>query len=69
MTAHIATSPVTGRINQGRVNKAGTAFIGVKTDVTSEVLLAVLEKAQFHGGTFDIEGGNRKWVVTVKEIT
>ena len=51
----------------GRVNKAGNAFIGEKTDVTSQVLQAVIEKAQFHGGQFKIEGGGRKWLVTVTE--
>lgn len=61
----IATSPLTGRIYAGRVNKAGIAFVGTKHDVTSDVLRAVIEKAQFHGGTFDIEGGGKKWVVTV----
>ncbi len=61
----IATSPLTGRIFQGRTNKAGNAFIGEKKDVTSDVLRAVIEKAEFHGGSFDIEGGGEKWVVTV----
>ena len=65
MSSRIAVSPLTGRIHQGRVNKAGTAFIGGKRDVTSEVLCAVIEKAQFHGGNFEIEGGGQKWVVTV----
>ncbi len=69
MTNRIAVSPLTGRIHQGRVNKAGNAFVGEKRDVTSEVLGAVIEKAEFHGGTFDIEGDGRKWVVTVKEST
>ena len=68
MTTNIATSPLTGRINQGRVNKNGTAFIGEKKDVTSQVLQAVIEKADFHGGTFVIEGGIRKWEVFVKEL-
>lgn len=63
----IATSPLTGRIHQGRVNTAGTAFIGNKTDVTSDVLKAVIEKAEFHGGQFDIQGGNSLWIVTVKK--
>lgn len=67
MSARIAVSPLTGRIHQGRVNKAGNAFVGEKKDVTSDVLLAVIEKAQFHGGTFDIEGGGRKFIVTVTE--
>ena len=65
MTTHIATSPLTGRIHAGRVNKAGTAFVGDKKDVTSDVLRAVIEKAQYHGGSFEIEGGGQKWTVTV----
>ena len=67
MTKRIAVSPLTGRIHQGRVNKTGNAFVGNKEDVTSDVLLAIIEKAEYHGGSFDIEGGNRKWIVTVKE--
>lgn len=69
MAEHIATSPLTGRIYAGRVNKAGVAFVGQKRDVTSDVLRAVIEKAEFHGGKFDIEGGGRKWLVTVAEVT
>lgn len=65
MSSRIAVSPLTGRIHQGRVNKSGNAFVGEKRDVTSEVLCAVIEKAQFHGGSFEIEGGGQKWVVTV----
>ena len=64
----IATSPLTGRMFSGRVNKTGNAFIGEKKEVTSEVLKAVIEKAEFHGGAFDIEGGGKKWTVTVKEL-
>lgn len=64
---HIAVSPLTGRIHSGRVNKAGTAFVGEKKDVTSDVLRAVIEKAGYHGGSFEIEGGGRKWTVTVVE--
>lgn len=67
MTTHIATSPLTGRIHQGRVSKDGRSFVGEKKDITSQVLQAVIEKAEYHGGTFDIEGGGRKWIVTVKE--
>lgn len=69
MSARIACSPLTGRIHMGRVNKQGTAFVGEKRDVTSDVLRAVIEKAEFHGGTFEIEGGGQKWTVTVfKEV-
>jgi hypothetical protein len=65
MAIRIGVSPLTGRIFRGRVSKDGDVFIGEKEDVTSDVLRAVLEKAEFHGGTFDIEGGGRKWTVTV----
>lgn len=68
MPDRIATSPLTGRVHAGRVNKAGNAFVGEKRDVTGDVLRAVIEKAEFHGGKFDIEGGGRKWVVTVTEV-
>lgn len=69
MTTKIATSPLTGRIFQGRINKDRTAFVGEKKDVTSDVLGAIIEKADFHGGTFDIVTTNKKWVVTVTEET
>lgn len=68
MTARIAVSPLTGRIFRGRVNKAGDAFIGEKQDVTSDVLKAVVEKSDFHGGTFEIESDGAKWVVTVRKV-
>lgn len=64
--SHIATSPLTGRIHLGRVNKARTAFIGEKKDVTCDVLRALIEKAEFHGGSFEIEGSDgSKRTVTV----
>ena len=40
----IALSLLTGRIYAGRLNKAGDSFVGNKTDVTSDVLRAVIEK-------------------------
>ena len=69
MSARIACSPLTGRIHSGRVNKQGTAFVGEKKDVTSDVMCCVIEKAQFHGGSFVIEGGGEKWTVTVSKET
>jgi hypothetical protein len=68
MSNRIACSPLTGRIHMGRVSKDGTHFVGEKKDVTSDVLCSVIEKADFHGGTFDIEGAGKKWLVTVKEV-
>lgn len=65
MTSRIATAALTGRIYMGRTNKTGTAFAGQKTDVTSDVMKALIDKADFHGGTFEIEGGGEKWTVTV----
>lgn len=67
MSTHIGVSPLTGSIFQGRVNKDGNAFVGVKRDITSDVLRAVIEKAEFHGGSFEIQGGGEKWTVTVKK--
>jgi hypothetical protein len=65
VTSRIACTALTGRIMSGRVNKSRDAFIGVKSDVTSDVLKAVIDKAAFHGGSFDVEGGDEKWVITV----
>jgi hypothetical protein len=42
-------------------------IISEKQDITSDVLRAVIEKAEFHGGTFKIEGGGVKYTVTVKK--
>lgn len=61
----IACTALTGRIVMGRVNKEGSAFTSEKKDVTSDVLKAVIDKAAFHGGSFEICGGNEKWTVTV----
>lgn len=65
MSTRIACSPLTGRIYQGRVNKE--TFVGEKKDVTSDVLKAVIDKATFHGGNFEIEGDGRRWMCIVKE--
>jgi hypothetical protein len=40
----IQCSPLTGTIYAGRINDAGTAWKGQKTDVTSDVLGAVIHK-------------------------
>ena len=65
MTKRLACSPLTGTIFLGTVNKGGCVFIGDKADVTSDFLRTVIEKAEYHGGQFDIQAGNEKWIVTV----
>lgn len=40
----IQCSPITGTIYAGRINKAGDAWAGKKTDVTSDVLGAIIQK-------------------------
>ena len=66
MSSRIATAALTGRIYMGRVNKAGTDFVGQKTDVTSDVMKAIIDKAEHHGdGGFDIVSGDRQWTVNV----
>ena len=58
MSSRIACSPLSGRIHIGRVNKDGTAFTSAKRDVTSDVLGAVIGKAEYHGGAFEVRGSN-----------
>lgn len=54
MTTRIACAGISGRIIQGRVNKAGDSFVGQTKDVTSDVLKAMIDKLQHHGGSFDV---------------
>lgn len=65
MSTRIACSPLTGRIQQGRLNKAQNAFVGEPTDVTSDVLRAVIEKAEYHGGPFLVSAGDELWDVVI----
>jgi hypothetical protein len=65
MSARIGVSPLTGRIFRGQVSKDGRCFVGKKEDITSDVLKAVIEKADYHGGTFGIDGDGNRWIVTV----
>lgn len=69
MTQRIACTALTGRIMMGRVNEANQAFVGKKTDVTSDVMKAIIDKAEFHGGEFEIAAGDDKWTVTVVRET
>lgn len=67
MSNRIACSPLTGRIHMGKVSKDGTHFVGQKQDVTSDVLCALIEKAEYHRGSFEIKGAGKKWTVTVTQ--
>lgn len=69
MTSKIACSPLTGRIYSGRIDAKRGVFVGEKRDVTSDVMGALIEKAKYHGGTFEIQGSGRKWDVKVVEVT
>jgi hypothetical protein len=67
-TKHIGVSPLTGRVFLGRVNKAGTAFLDGKEDITSDFMRALIEKGEYHQGCFEIlSDDGRSWTVTVKE--
>ena len=33
--------------------------------MTNDFLRTLIEKADYHGGQFDIQAGNEKWIVTV----
>ena len=66
MSNRIATAALTGRIYMGRVNKADTDFVGQTTDVTSDVMKAIIDKAEHHGdGGFEIVSGDQRWTVNV----
>lgn len=69
MTYRIAVSALTGRIYMGKANKQGTAFTGTKSDVTSDVMKAIIDKAAYHGDDgFEINTDVDCWEVTVKKI-
>ena len=61
----LGLSPITGSIYSGTVK--GDMWVGKKTDVTSDFLRCVLEKAKYHGGEFEIRGGGKLFTVTVVE--
>ena len=65
----LGVSPLTGAVFSGRLNKAGNLWVGKRTDVTSDFLKCVLEKAHFHGGTFEIRGveSDTVYAVTVNQ--
>lgn len=59
-----------GRMVAGHPDKTGRNLTtGSRQDITSDFMKCVIQKAEFHGGTFEIEGNGRKWEVVVKEVT
>lgn len=40
---------------------------GSRQDVTSDFMKCLIEKAEFHGGSFEIHGAGEKWTVTVSK--
>lgn len=60
----IACTALTGRIQLGRVSKDKTSFVGIPVDVTSDVIKAMMDKLEHHGGTMDITE-NGKPVATI----
>lgn len=65
----LAVTALTGRVVAGHQNSKGNDLTeGSRQDVTSDFMKAVIDKAEYHGGTFVIEGDVRKWNVIVEEV-
>ncbi|BAP80956.1 hypothetical protein MT1_3781 [Pseudomonas sp. MT-1] len=59
-----------GRIMAGHTNKAGTQLTeGSRQDVTSDFMKCLLQKAEHHGGGFEILGDGKSWDVTIRELS
>lgn len=67
---HVGTSPLTGTIYCGSANRAGTAWLANKTDVTGQACAAVAQHVLEHrkGKTVVTENGKPKWEITVREV-
>ena len=62
----LAVTALGGRVVAGHENAKGTEITeGSRQDVTSDFMKALIDKAEFHGGKFDIAGGGDHWDVTV----
>lgn len=65
----IAVTALTGRVVAGKETADGKGITeGSRQDVTSDFMKAVIDKADYHGGYFVIEGGGQKWRVTVDKV-
>ncbi|RJX83459.1 hypothetical protein [Pseudomonas sp. LS-2] len=62
----LAVTALTGRVIAGHENARGTEITeGSRQDVTSDFMKALIDKAEYHGGKFEIGGGGEFWDVTV----
>jgi hypothetical protein len=67
----LGVTALTGSVKAGIPNKDNSSFKGGGCDVTGDFLRCIIEKAEFHGGTFDIQDTERKgpryWVTVTQE--
>jgi len=62
----LAVTAINGRIIAGHENSKSDAITeGSRQDVTSDFMKALIDKAEYHGGAFDIAGGGDHWDVIV----
>ena len=65
----LAVTALIGRVVAGNQNAKGDDLTeGSRQDVTSDFMKALIDKAEYHGGTFEIKGDDRKWNVIVEEV-
>ena len=63
------TTALNGRIMAGHPDSKGKYLTeGSRQDVTSDFMKCLVEKAEFHGGEFNIIGADQKWTVTVTKV-
>lgn len=68
----LAVTALGGRVMAGKANSKGTELLPAsRQDVTSDFMKALIDKASYHKGSFDIVSGDDKWDVTVtkREVT
>lgn len=68
---HVATSPLTGKIYIGRLNKAKDGWAGDKRDVTDIAKIAVVDHLRSHRGgseVFTLDGGKTYFEISVKSV-
>lgn len=65
----LAVTALTGTVIAGNEDAAGTNLTEFsRQDVTSDFMKALIDKADYHGGQFDIVSGGDKWLVTVTKV-